>query len=90
MIGYADVVSTIALDIPDDALAALHVDAATAGAHLRLAAAVKLYELRRLSSGAAAKLAGVPRVEFLMRLGEFGADTFTLSEDELAAEMKRG
>jgi predicted HTH domain antitoxin len=33
------------------------------GLELRLAAAVKLYELGRLSSGAAAKLAGIPRFE---------------------------
>jgi predicted HTH domain antitoxin len=33
---------------------------------------MKLYELGRISSGAAAALAGVARVEFLARLGEYG------------------
>lgn len=50
----------ITLSIPDEALAALKVSPEQLGAELRLAAAIKLYELGRLSSGAAAKLAGVP------------------------------
>ena len=58
------------------------------GDELRLAAAIKLYELGRLSSGAAAELAGLPKPLFLMRLVEFGVDTFELSEDELAHETR--
>jgi predicted HTH domain antitoxin len=34
-------------------------------------AAVKLYELGRLSSGRAAELAGMSRVEFLVALGHY-------------------
>ena len=34
-------------------------------------AAVKLYELGRLSSGRAAELAGMPRVEFLLALQRY-------------------
>ena len=58
------IVSTVRFDIPDEVLAALGVDVATGSGELRFAAAVKLYELGRLSSGAAAQLAGVPRVVF--------------------------
>lgn len=36
-----------------------------------LAEAVKLYELGRLSSGRAAELAGISRIEFLMNLERF-------------------
>ena len=36
----------------------------------------ELYELGRLSSGAAAQLASVPRVVFLTKLGELGATVF--------------
>jgi predicted HTH domain antitoxin len=36
-------------------------------------AAVKLYELGRLSSGRAAELAGIPRVEFLLTLEDYKA-----------------
>jgi hypothetical protein len=38
---------------------------------MRTVAAVKLYELGRLSSGRAAELAGLPRVEFLLALGRY-------------------
>ena len=43
-------------------------------------------ELGRLSSGAAAQLAGVPRVVFLSRLTDYGVDTFRLTEDDLSQE----
>jgi len=47
---------------------------------------VKLFELGRMSSGAAAGLAGVPRVVFLSRLADYGVDTFNLTEEELFRE----
>jgi hypothetical protein len=42
----------------------------------------------RLSSGAAARLAGVPRVVFLSRLAEYDVDTFRLTEEQLAGETR--
>ena len=48
--------SRITLDIPDDALAALNLPANEASDAVRLAAAAKLYEMGRLSTGAAARL----------------------------------
>ena len=79
--------STVAMDIPEATLLALKLDASTAAAELRVAAAMKLYELGRLSSGAAAELAGMPRVAFLARLSEFGVDTFRQTEAELADDF---
>lgn len=80
--------SEITLSIPDETLLALKVNPDQLGAELRLAAAVKLYELGRMSSGAAAKLAGVPRTVFLMKLADYGVDTFKLSEEELRQESR--
>ena len=80
--------SKITLSIPDDTLLALKVRPDQLGAELRLAAAVKLYELGRMSSGAAAKLAGVPRTVFLMKLADYGVDSFKLSEEELQKESR--
>jgi predicted HTH domain antitoxin len=59
----------------------------TTEAELRLLAAVKLYELGRCSSGAAARLAGVSRPLFLAKLGEYGVPTFRLTEDELRDDL---
>jgi predicted HTH domain antitoxin len=53
----------------------------------RMAMAVKLFELHRLSSGQAAQLAGVDRATFLLRLNEFGASMINLPPDELAADV---
>jgi predicted HTH domain antitoxin len=80
--------SKITLDVPNESLLALRATPEIAGERLLLAAAVKLYEMGELSSGAAAHLAGIPRVVFLSKLADFGVDTFRLTEGELRRETR--
>ncbi len=80
--------SQIVIDIPEQSLLSLKLGEEAAAAELLMAAAVKLYELGRLSSGAAAQLAGVPKVIFLSKLADYGVDTFRLTEDELRRETR--
>ena len=80
--------SQIILNVPDEALLALRASPDQLAAELRLAAAVKLYELGRLSSGAAANLAGVPRALFLVKLADYGVDTFRLSQTDIEHETR--
>jgi predicted HTH domain antitoxin len=55
---------------------------------LRLASALKLYELGRISSGLAATLAGVPRVKFLQICGDYGVSIFQVTPDDLEREFE--
>ena len=48
----------------------------------------KIYELGRISSGVAAKLAGVPRTVFFTKLADYGVDTFQLTEEEIQVESR--
>lgn len=86
--GYPWRMSHLTLEIPADALLALRGSEEAVGSRLLLAAAMKLFEMGELSSGAAASLAGVPRVVFLAKLADFGVDTFRLTEAELNREAR--
>ena len=61
----------ISIEIPESILIAEKTDEVSFARELRILAAVKLYEMGRLSSGRAAELAGMARVEFLMSLGRY-------------------
>jgi len=78
------------MNLPETASLALKLPYEALGKELLFAAAVKLYELGRLSSGAAAELAGVPKPLFLAKLSDYGVSTFDLKKEELQREMALG
>ena len=80
----------VVMHLPETASLALKVPNEALGRELLFAAAVKLYELGRLSSGAAAELAGVPKPYFLGKLADYGVCTFDLKQEELRREMALG
>ncbi len=53
----------------------------------KMAMAVKLFEMKRLSSGMAAKLVGMDRVSFLLSLHRYGVAMIDLDEEELQSDM---
>ena len=79
--------TTITIQCPDEVLISLKEDAESFGRDLTLAAAMKFYELGRLSSGRAADLAGLSRVAFLSRAAEFKVPAWDLTEGELREDL---
>jgi predicted HTH domain antitoxin len=57
--------------------------------HIRLMAALKMFELGKISSGKAAELAGMSRVEFLETCGRYRVSLFNYSPEEAEEELKR-
>ena len=77
---------TVTLELPDDAFSILRSQPDDFVRELRLAAAVKWYELGRISQSKAAELAGVSRHEFLMSLAKYEVSPFQDAPSDLALE----
>ncbi|SDH16957.1 UPF0175 family protein [Halanaerobium congolense] len=54
----------------------------------KMAMAVKLFELKRISSGMAAEMAGMDRVSFLLELHRYGVEMINMEPEELASDLE--
>jgi predicted HTH domain antitoxin len=79
----------VVLDLPESAFSALRSDPQEMARELRLAAAVKWYELGKLSQARAAELAGLSRYEFIHALARFGVSPIQETPEELAESLTR-
>ena len=77
----------LVIDVPETVLLAEKMDEASFAREIRELAAIKLYELGRLSSGRAAELADMSRVEFLLNLGRYKVFPFESELRDLEAGL---
>ena len=76
------------LEYPEDLELAVQTTPEEFEAQVRLMAALKMFELGKLSSGKAAELAGLSRVEFFEACGRYRVSLFNYSPEELEGEMQ--
>jgi predicted HTH domain antitoxin len=81
--------STLSLDFPEHFEQAVHLTRAELASQIRLMAALKMFELGKLSSGKAAELAGVNRVEFFELCGRYRVSVFNYAPEEIESELRR-
>ena len=67
---------------------AVHLSKDEMEQHIRLMAALKMFELGKVSSGKAAELAGMSRVEFIETCGRYRVSVFNYTPEELEKEIK--
>ncbi len=79
----------INVELPNDVFSALRSNPETFVQEMRLAAAVKWYEVGMISQSKAAEIAGVSRHQFLEALNRYHVSPFQVTAEELAEELAR-
>ena len=79
---------TVYLDFPISVFSVLHKEPESFAKELRLAAAVKWYELGKLSQEKAAEIAGLSREGFINSLKNYNVDFMQYSEKDIVKELK--
>ncbi|MCK6510450.1 UPF0175 family protein [Myxococcota bacterium] len=77
----------ITIDFPESVLGTLREDPEGFRQELRLAAAVKWYEMKNISQERAAEIAGLSRSAFLEALRRFQVSPFQVNEEDIAKEL---
>ena len=77
----------VTIEVPETSFSILRTTPKAFAKELRLAAAVKWYEIGKISQSKAAELAGISRTEFLKALAQFNVSPYQTAPDDLAAEV---
>ncbi len=79
--------TTLAVELPDSVFSALRRSPQEFVGEMRIAAAVKWYEVGQLSQGKAAEVAGLSRAEFIEALSRYQVSPYQYTSEELAEDL---
>jgi predicted HTH domain antitoxin len=78
----------ITIDLPETVFSAIRKSPSEFAAEMRLAAAVKWYEMGVVSQEKAAEIAGQTRADFILSLARFGVSPFQSTADEITEDLR--
>jgi predicted HTH domain antitoxin len=79
---------SLTIDMPETAFSAIRKSPSEFAAEMRLAAAVKWYEMEAISQEKAAQIAGITRADFILALGRFRVSPFQSTPDEIVEDLR--
>ena len=80
--------TNITIQLPETVFSALRKSPNEFVQEMRIAAAVKWYELGQISQGKASEIAGLTRAEFIQALSRYQVDFLQYTAQELAEELE--
>lgn len=79
---------TVTIPYPEGLPQTLKLSDSEFAKEVRFLAAAKLYEIGKISSGKAAKIAGLDKVSFLEKLGRYKMPAINIQAEEIEKEIK--
>jgi len=79
--------TTLTMELPETVFSALHADPREFTRQMRIAAAIKWYELGRISQNKGAEIAGLSRAEFIDALSEARVSPLQITSQQLREEL---
>ncbi|RUR73466.1 hypothetical protein PCC6912_56370 [Chlorogloeopsis fritschii PCC 6912] len=84
---HSQFMKTISIQLPETVFSSLRKNPQEFVQEMRIAAAVKWYEIGNISQNKAAEIAGLTRVEFINALSRYRVDFMQYTTEELAEEL---